>query len=115
EDLAATEQQMEKFPDKNNAYYLLASAAIAGKKSDMAGAEAALQRALAADPNLPAVHSALATLYLSKKDLAHGVAELEQAANLSPARSAHKMRFAQFKIQAGAVEEAKTFLKSITT
>src|SRR5437764_3572749 len=66
EDLTATQEQLEKFPNKDNAYYLVASAAIAGKKSDIAGAEAALQRALAADPNLTAVHSALGTLYLAK-------------------------------------------------
>ena len=115
EDLAATEEQLEKFPNKDNAYYLVASAAIAGKKSDIAGAEAALQRALAADPNLTAVHSALGTLYLAKKDLPYAGTELEQAANLSPARSTEKLRFAQFKVQAGAVDEAKTFLKSLTT
>src|SRR6266404_6573025 len=114
EDLAATEQEMEKFPKKDNAYYLVASAAIAGKKSDIAGAEAALQRAAAADPNLASVHSALATLYLSKKDPARAGTELEQAATLTPARSTEKLRFAQFKIQAGAVDDAKAFLKTIT-
>src|SRR6266404_2917111 len=51
EDLPATDQQMEKFPNKDNVYYLVASAAIAGKKADLRGAEDALQRALAADPN----------------------------------------------------------------
>jgi tetratricopeptide (TPR) repeat protein len=64
EDLAAAEQELQKFPHHDNADYYLASAGIAGKKGDIAGAEAALQRATAADPNSPRVHSALGTLYL---------------------------------------------------
>src|SRR5947208_17036168 len=66
EDVAAAEQELQKFPHHDNADYYLASAGIAGKKSDIAGVEAAVQRAAAADPNLPAVHSALGTLYFIK-------------------------------------------------
>src|SRR5437588_2909195 len=115
EDVAATEQELQKFPHHDNAYYYLASAGIAAKKSDIAGAEAALQHALMADPKLAVVHSALATLYLSKKDLARAGNELEQAANLSPERSAEKLRFAQFKIQSDAIDDAKAFLKAVTS
>src|SRR5437660_2380482 len=50
EEMSATEEQLAKFPQKDSAYYDLAAAAIAAKKSDLSTADAALQRALAADP-----------------------------------------------------------------
>jgi len=114
EDVAATEQELQKFPHKDNADYYLASAGIAGTKGDIAGAEAALQRAAAADPNLPAVHSALGTLYLIKKDVEKAEAEFEKAASLSPPRSTEKLKFAQFKVQTGASAEAEAFLEKVT-
>jgi tetratricopeptide (TPR) repeat protein len=114
EDVAALEQELQKFPHHDTADYYLASAGIAGKKGDIAAAEAALQRAAAADPNLPVVHSALGTLYLVKKDVEKAGAELEKAATLSPARSTEKLKFAQFKVQTGASAEAKAFLEKVT-
>ena len=114
EDVAAAEQELQKFPHHDNADYYLASAGIAGKKSDIAGVEAAVQRAAAADPNLPAVHSALGTLYFIKKDVEKAGAEFEKAATLSPPRSAEKLKFAQFKVQTGALAEAKAFLEKAT-
>src|SRR5437762_3974446 len=54
EEMSATEEQLAKFPQKDSAYYDLAAAAIAAKKSDLSTAEAALQRAVAADPNFAA-------------------------------------------------------------
>ena len=113
EDLAALEQELQKFPHHDNADYYLASAGIAGKKGDIAGAEAAVQRAAAADSNLPAVHSALGTLYFIKKDVEKAGAELEKAATLSPPRSTEKLKFARFKVQTGASAEAKAFLEKV--
>src|SRR5438067_2113408 len=114
EDVATTEQEVQKFPNRNDASYYLASAGIAAKKSDIAEAEAAMQRAAAADPNLPATHSALGTLYLIKKDVEKSGAEFEKAATLSPPRSIEKLKFAQFKVQKGDLAEAKAFLEKIT-
>src|SRR6266404_4723552 len=92
EDVAAAAQELQKFSHHDNADYYLASAGIAAKKSDIAGAEAAVQRAAAADPNSPAVHSALGILYLFKKDVSQAGAEFEKAANLSPPRSTEKLK-----------------------
>jgi len=114
EDVAAVEQELQKFPHHDTADYNLASAGIAGKKGDIAGAEAAVQRAAAADPNLPAVHSALGTFYLVKKDVEKAGAEFEKAATLSPPRSPEKLKFAEFKVQTGASGEAKAFLEKVT-
>src|SRR5437763_2335656 len=114
EEMSATDEQMAKFPQKDCAYYDLAAAAIAAKKSDLSTAEAALQRAVAADPNFAAAHSALAGLYLARKDNEKAGLELEKAAKLAKARSPETVRFAQFKVQNGAAEEAKAFLANVT-
>src|SRR5438132_9325948 len=86
EEISATEEQVEKFPQKDSALYHLAVGVIAAKKSDLSAAEAAVQRAVAADPNLAGAHSALAALHLAKKDNQKAGAELEQAAKLAKVR-----------------------------
>jgi tetratricopeptide (TPR) repeat protein len=114
EEISATEQQLEKFPQKDSVYYYLAVAGIAAKKSELPAAETALQRAIAADSNSAAAHSALAALYLSRKDNEKAGAELEKAAKLAKPRSPQTIKFAQFMVQNGAPEEAKAFLTNIT-
>jgi tetratricopeptide (TPR) repeat protein len=114
EEISATEEQLQKFPQKDSAYYHLAMGGIAAKKSDLSGAEAAVQRAAAADPNLAAVHSALAALYLLRNDKDRAGPELEKAAKLAKARSPETIKFAQFKVQNRAPEEARAFLTEIT-
>ena len=81
EEIAATEEQLAKFPQKDSAYYHLAVGGIAEKKSDLSGAEAALQRAVAADPNFAGAHSALAALYLARKENEKAGLELEKVEN----------------------------------
>src|SRR5438132_623383 len=114
EEISAAEEQLAKFPQKDSAYYHLAAGGIAAKKSDFSAAEAAVQRAVAADPNLAGAHSALAGLYLMKKDNEKAGAELEKAAKLAKVRSPETIKLAQFKVQNGAPEEAKAFLTNIT-
>src|SRR6266568_1676922 len=114
EEISAAEEQLEKFPQKDSASYHLAVGGIALKKSDLSAAEAALQRAMAADPNLARVHSALAALYLLRNDKDKAGPELEKAAKLAKVRSPETVKFAQFKLQNGAPEEAKAFLTNIT-
>src|SRR6266513_4143605 len=87
EEISATEEQVEKFPQKDSALYHLAVGGIAAKKSDLSAAEAAVQQAVVADPNFAGAHSALAGLYLMKKDNDKAEAELEKAAKLAKVRS----------------------------
>src|SRR5437764_8577681 len=68
EEISATEEQVEKFPQKDSALYHLAVGGIAAKKSDLSAAEAAVQQAVVADPNFAGAHSALPGLYWMKKD-----------------------------------------------
>jgi len=114
EEISATEEELAKFPQKDSAYYHLAAAGIAIKKSDLSAAEAALQRAIAADSNFAGAHSALAALYLARKDKEKAGLELEKAAKLAKVRSPETIKFAQFKVQNGAPDEAKAFLANVT-
>lgn len=114
DDLAALSEQLKHFPDQNSVYVHLALASIAAKKGDLPGAEAALQRALSADPNVAAVHAALGTIALARRDLARADTELQRAAELSSLRSSERIRYAQFKLQTRAVDEAKRILKELT-
>jgi tetratricopeptide (TPR) repeat protein len=114
EEISAAEEELAKFPQKDSAYYHLAAAGIAVKKSDLSAAEAALQRAIAADSNFAGAHSALAALYLARKDKEKAGLELEKAAKLAKVRSPETIKFAQFKVQNGAPDEAKAFLANVT-
>jgi len=114
EDISAAEEELAKFPQKDSAYYHLAAAGIAVKQSDLSAAEAALQRAIAADSNFAGAHSALAALYLARKDNEKAGLELEKAAKLAKVRSPETIKFAQFKVQNGRPDEAKAFLANVT-
>ena len=115
QELAETEQQLDKFPQKQSAYFYLATAGVAAKKSNQAGIELALQKAVAADPNLPMAHVALGSWYRLKRDLTQAEAEYARAARSAPVRSNERMSYPEFKVQTGALEDAATFLKNITS
>jgi tetratricopeptide (TPR) repeat protein len=115
EELAEAEQWLGKFPQKQSAYFYLATAGVAAKKSDQAAIEPALQKAVAADPNLAIAHMALGSWYRLKREFDRAGAELERAANDAPVRSNERMSNAEFKVQMRAVEEAKSLLKNITS
>jgi len=114
QEISAAEEELAKFPQKDSAYYHLAAAGIAVKKSDLSAAEAALQRAIAADSNFAGAHSALAALYLARKDNEKAGLESEKAAKLAKVRSPETIKFAQFKVQNGRPDEAKAFLANVT-
>lgn len=113
-ELTETEQEVAKFPQKQSPYFFLATAGIAAKKSDQAAIEPALQKAVAADPNLAVAHVALGSWYRLKREVKQAEAELELAARNAPLRSNERMALADFKVQIGALEEASVLLKEIT-
>lgn len=114
-ELTEAEQLLARFPQKQSAYFHLATAGLAAKKSDQAAVEAALQQAVAADPNLSVAHVALGSWYRLKRDLKKAQAEFELAAKSAPVRSTERMALPEFKVQMGALEDAKVLLKEITT
>jgi tetratricopeptide (TPR) repeat protein len=114
EDVAATEQQLQKFPQHENAYFQLASANLSLRKGDPASAETALRRALALDPKLPSAHTFMGTFYLLQKNRTQAEQEFKTAAELAPVRSSERIKYAEFRRQTGGVEEAKGLLKGLT-
>src|SRR5207249_4483005 len=59
EDIEAAEEQLQKFPKKNDASFYLASANLLFNSGNPAGASNVLQQALAADPKSAAAHMAM--------------------------------------------------------
>ena len=68
EEIAATDQQLQKFPQKNSAAFNLAAASLALRKGDMTAASAEVHQALASEPNSARPHSVMAYIYLAQKD-----------------------------------------------
>jgi tetratricopeptide (TPR) repeat protein len=114
EEIASTEQLLQKFRDHDKSSYNMAIANVAFHKGDIPGAEAALRRASQLDPKASTPYLALATLHYQAKDTTKGLEDLKKAAELQPSRSIAKVRLAEFKALNGAVDEAKQALQEIT-
>jgi tetratricopeptide (TPR) repeat protein len=114
EDIEAAEQQLQKFPQKDNISFHLASANLFLRKGDLASAENALKRALIVDPKSTAAHTAMGVLRLFQKDTKQAGEEFKTAADLAPARSTERLKYAEFKAGTGDAEEAKKVLTEMT-
>jgi len=114
EQIQTVEQELQKFPQRDNPYLEVANAAMAIRKGDPAKAEAVLNHALSLDPKCAQAHIGLAELALNKKDNARAGQEVKAAADLSPVRSRERLTYAEFKIQTGDKEEAKSYLQDLT-
>ena len=110
----AAEQELRKFPQHDNPYVEVANAALALRKGDLANAEVALNHALSLDPKCMQAHIGLAQVSLTKKDNARAGQELKAAADLCPVRSRERLTYAEFKMQTGNTEEAKSYLQDLT-
>lgn len=77
-------------------------------------AEADLQKALALDSKCADAHSTMSDLYLIKKNLPLAGSELKLAADLSPARSPRRIKYAQFLLLNGEVEASRKLLVGMT-
>src|SRR5437899_2202234 len=108
------EQELRKFPQHDNPYVEVANAALALRKGDLANAEAALNHALSLDPKCMQAHIGLTQVSLTKKDNARAGQELKAAADLCPVRSRERLTYAEFKMQTGNTEEAKSYLQDLT-
>ena len=114
EEIDHAAQQLLKFPDRNNVPFQLASAELASRKGDLASAAGEVQRALELDPKSSSAHLAMATVRLLQKDPPRSEQEFKAAAELAPARSMTRLRYAEFKGQIGQPDQAKVILKEIT-
>src|SRR5437870_10077109 len=82
EDIEAAEEQLQKFPKKNDASFYLAVANLSFNGGDLSTAGNALQQALAANPKSSAAHMAMGNLHLVQKDLKQAGEEFKKAADL---------------------------------
>ncbi len=113
EEIAAAEQQLQKFPQRNTGGFHLASASLAVRKGDLTAASNEAEQAVATEPKLPRVHLAMAYVYMLRKDLAKAGQEFKNAADLAPLRSPERIKYAEFQTTNGATGEAKAYLQNL--
>jgi tetratricopeptide (TPR) repeat protein len=114
EELAVVEQQLQTFPEHDSVSFRLASANLFAARGDLASAQNELRRAVTVDPKSSSAHLAMAAFYFSQKNPTQGGEELKIGADLSSARSTERLKYAEFKAQTGAADEAKVMLQAIT-
>ncbi len=114
EDIEAAEEQLQKFPKKNDASFYLASANLLFRAGDPGAAVNALRQALIVDPKSSAAHMAMGDFYLFQKDQKQAGEEFKKAAELAPVRSIERLKYAAFKSATGNVEATRTVATEMT-
>ena len=114
EDIEAAQEQLQKFPNKNDVSFYLALATQSVHKGDAASATEAARQALATDPNSSAAHMTMGDLYLFQKDLKQASEEFKKAADLAPVRSAERLKYAAFSSATGATQETRRVATEMT-
>ena len=114
EEISATEQELDKFPNKNTAAFHLARASLVARKGDVGAVSEEVEEALRIDPKLARAHLAMGYMYLLRKNSAHAAPELKAAAELSPPRSEERIKYAEFQVANKQVDAAKAQLENIT-
>ena len=114
EEIEVAEQELQKFPNKNDVSFHLASANLFFNSGNLAAASNALRQALAADPKSFQAHMALGNLYLVQKDQKNAGEEFKKAAELAPVRSMERLKYAAFESAIGDVEEVRKIATEMT-
>ena len=114
EDIEAAEEQLQKFPKKNDVSFYLASANLSFSRGDLSTAVNALQQALAADPKSSQAHLAMGNLHLVQKDLKQAGEEFKKAADLAPVRSIERLKYVEFKSAMGDADEVRRVATEMT-
>jgi tetratricopeptide (TPR) repeat protein len=114
EEIATTEEQLQKFPLRETVPFHLASASVALRKGDLEGASNEVQKALAVEPKSRQAHLAMASIYGLRKDVGQTRLELKSAADVAPMRSVERIRYADFQAANGAIDDAKASLQEVT-
>lgn len=114
EDIQAAEEQLQKFPKKNDVSFYLAVANLSFSGGDLSTAVNALRQALAADPKSSRAHMALGDLYLAQKDQKQAGEEFKKAAELAPVRSIERLKYAAFTSDAGELDETRRIASEMT-
>lgn len=114
DDFKVADETLQKFPDKNSLWYLLANANLQMLRGDAAGARTSLQRALALDAKSPEARAAMARFHAAQNNPTQALADHKAAAELAPLRSPIRMGYISYLAQTGAVAEAVAALKELT-
>src|SRR5437867_2221906 len=115
-ELDDTQQRLQNLASQlgNRAGFQLALGFLHLRRPDLSTAESEIKQALSLDPKSSAAHQVLGNLLLLRNDPKQAEQEFKTASDLAPIRSARRLRYADFKIQAGDVETAKRLLEEIT-
>ena len=114
EGIEAAEEQLQKFPEKTDVSFYVASANLLFNTGDIVGADDALRQALAADPQSSQAHMAMGNLYLLKKDARRAGEEFKRAAELAPIRSLERLKYAAFTAATGDARETRRIATEMT-
>ena len=88
--------QIQRQSSGEKAAHLLAQAVFVFRQKNLAAVEKLLGQALALDPKSVGAHSALASLNVARTNLMVAGEEFKAAADLSPSRSGHRLKYADF-------------------
>jgi tetratricopeptide (TPR) repeat protein len=114
EEVEAAEDQLRKIPQENDIAYHLAWANLAARKGDFAYADSELQEALKLGPNSPRIHLVAAFVSSLEQNAVKAGEEFKTAAELSPARSLARLKYAEYERKMGNVDKAGLILREIT-
>ncbi len=114
EDIQTAQEQLERYPKKDDISFHLASANLLLNGGNVAAAETALWQALTVNPNSSAAHMTMGDLYLLKKDEKRAGEEFKKAAELAPVRSMNRLKYAAFMSAAGDKEETRRISTEMT-
>jgi tetratricopeptide (TPR) repeat protein len=114
DDILAAEDEIQKFPKKNDVSFYLASANLFSGRGNQPAAANALRQALSVEPKSSQAHLAMGDLYLFQKDQKQATEEYKRAAELAPVRSIERLKYAAFKSATGDTEEARKLATEMT-
>jgi tetratricopeptide (TPR) repeat protein len=114
DDIDAAEEQIQRFPNKNDVSFHLALANLVLHRGDGTAAENEVRQALTIDPRSSAAHIAMGDIYLYRKDLKQASEEYKKAADLAPVRSVERLKYAAFKSATGGAEETRRVATEMT-
>lgn len=95
------------------AYHVGLGALLLAQKEE-ARAEVEFRKALELDPKSSAANAQIGTIFLVRGDAKSAAGFLKTAAELSPLRAPRRMKYIDFLIRTGALDDAKKELKTVT-
>jgi len=115
EEITETRKFVEGLREKDQDHpgYHLALGALDLRQKDETRAESEFKAALGLNPKSSSAYAELGGLYWSRGDLKAADDAFKSAADLSPLRSPMRLRYVDFKMQTGAVPEAKALVEDI--